>query len=125
VLTRIIRNRLISLFHDTLIGKYQEDSGKEDLYVNDGTEAKLRTNPKSDKNDLDRYAEQNLSRRKTIGKFWRKHRSQTRDPLSTMLFNALITRSKKEIEKALSKLEKAAWDYGLRIKDEKTKYVII
>jgi hypothetical protein len=47
------------------------------------------------------------------------------DRLSTMLFNAPITRSKKEIEKALSKLEKAAWDYGLRIKEEKTKYLIM
>jgi hypothetical protein len=38
---------------------------------------------------------------------------------------ALITRSKKEIEKAFSKLEKATRGYGLRINEEKTKYLIM
>jgi hypothetical protein len=37
---------------------------------------------------------------------------------------ALITRSKKEIEKGLSKLEKAAKGYGVRI-EEKMKYLIM
>jgi hypothetical protein len=38
---------------------------------------------------------------------------------------ALITRSKKELEKASSKLEKAARGYGLRINEEKTKYLVM
>jgi hypothetical protein len=38
---------------------------------------------------------------------------------------ALITRSKKEIEKAFNKLEKATRGHGLRINEEKTKYLIM
>jgi Tfp pilus assembly major pilin PilA len=64
-----------------------------------------------------------------------KNWNQTGDPLSTILvqgimyhrkqqvitYVALITRSKKEIEKIFSNLEKAR-GYGLRINEEKTKY---
>jgi hypothetical protein len=59
---------------------------------------------------LTRYAEQNLSRRKTIGKFIINHRKQQEIAYADDV--ALITRSKKEIEKAFSKLEKAARGYG-------------
>jgi hypothetical protein len=156
VLTRIIRNRL-SLFHDTLIGEYQGDSGKEDLYVNDGTEASFEQNLSLHISFIDfKKAYDSIERNKlylamkklkipkkligltrmTLTDMQNKISADGRnfggnigvrqgDRLSTMLFNAPITRSKKEIEKALSKLEKAAWDYGLRIKEEKTKYLIM
>jgi hypothetical protein len=61
---------------------------------------------RSDKNDHDRYAEQNLSRWKTIGKFWRKKSESDK---------------KKEIEEALFyTLEKGATGYGLRKRKRNT-----
>jgi hypothetical protein len=38
---------------------------------------------------------------------------------------ALITKSKKELEKAFGKLEKAARGYGPKINEEKTKYLVM